>query len=273
VNSAYELLNNRTDHSIEGFEEAGMMRDEFYSNLLGWQSLTSAPSTLSPEQLTTLNLQLTLHPHLKRRQIFTPQEALNSHRTQLIQLPDAAVPDLLGKAFGEIKTVSPSGSIEFTRPEFHGKLRYRATYQDSNGYQRRLNNGQEILIHFNPFLPDYIYLSDPSTGRYIGRSVRDQAITRGDVESTHRRFSEAQSELKDAVRETAHRHGLGRIPGMQANTRALRDANKPTARQQTVADNFAPNDLLDGDNLSDQHHSTSDYSDPSTYFDPADMLS
>jgi hypothetical protein len=268
VNEAYGLLNDRKDHDIEGWEEAGLVYDAISANPSAgiWIPLSEMTARMDDHQRSILSLQLATHPQLKRRFKYSPNECMTQNTTRLIKLPDAAVPDLLGKAFGTVETVT-NGIIKFTRPEFHGKLRYNAVYQDADGFRRRLDNDSRVLCHFNPFKPDYLYLTDANDGRYLGKATRDLIIRRDDTDAIQRQFGKIQSDLKDAVTETAHRHGLSRIPGMALNTQILRNANKPSLRDQSInTDTFDSSEMLESPDFA----TVAD--DPSTYFDPQDLL-
>lgn len=265
INDTYDLLNCRTEHQIEGWEEAGMVIEEFRASRIMDHWLPMEESLKLPDhERQLLGLSLRLDPSLRRRRRLSPAESLLANTQRLIKPPHEAVPDLLGPEYGQIKQVT-GGLLGFTIPGL-GKLRFKASYQDAGGFIRRLDNGTEVLAHLNPWKPDFIYLSDAKTERFLGRAVRDVAATRGDVDAIHRMHGEAQRDFKDAIRETTVRHGLSRIPHIKANTRALREVNKPSARDQALAAaDFEPAAMLDDE---------ADFEavDASIAFDPADLL-
>lgn len=265
VQETYDLLNCRSDHAIEGWEECALVIEEFRASSmmdhwLPMQDLLNLPD----HERHAMGIILRLDPALRRRRRLSPSEALLAQTQRLIKPPHEAVPDLLGPEYGHIKQVA-GGLLGFTVPGL-GKLRFKASYQDTGGFLRRLDNGSEVLAHLNPWKPEHLYLSDAKTGRFLGRAARDTAATRGDVDAIHRMHGEAERDFKDAIRETALRHGLSRIPHLKANTRALREANKPTARDQALAAaDFSPAAMLDDE-------AEFEPVDASIAFDPADLL-
>ncbi len=267
INEVYHRINRRDEHQIEGWAEAGFVVDQFRfsSQSDDWRNLSEI-SQLPAHEQELLALSLKLDPKLRRPYRLTPAECIESHRRRLIRLPHEAVPDLLGPEYGETKEVR-SGLIAFTRPEL-GKLRYKAHYQDAGGFIRRIENGSELLVHLNPWKPDFLYLSDPKTKRFLGRAPRDLSVDRGDIDAIHRAHGEAERDFKDAVREVAARHGIKRIPHLKANTAALREAAKPSVREREVAAaGFDAGALLDP-----SHDEAPATADASAYFDPADLL-
>jgi hypothetical protein len=274
VNGANAILNNRTDHQIEGWEELGYMVEEFCASpeMGGWTNLNDALAQLPEGRRELVKVQLELNPDLVRRRKLSPREVLEPCLTGLIRLPDAAIPDLLGKAYGEVKTVA-RGTVQFTRPEFSSPLRYRATYLDLDGYRRRIDEGDKVLCHLNPWKPEWLYLSCAATGRFLGKAERDTAIQREDLDALHHRMGKVQGEYKDAIRDSAHRQGLDRLPGISLNTRILREHNAPTARDRALsAAEFQGEDLLSEADLPDV--AAGDYAPEEAHmaFDPADML-
>jgi hypothetical protein len=269
VQETYDLLNTRTEHQIEGWEESGLVADEFRFSRHAddWRPLQDVLA-LEEHERNLIQLSLRLDPTLRRRRKLSPAECVLAHASRLIKLPHEAVPDLLGPEYGDVKEAR-GGLISFTRPEL-GKLRYKAIYQDAGGFLRRIDNGTEILAHLNPWKPEYLYLSDPKTGRFLGRAARDLAPTRGDVDAIHRAHGEAERDFKDAIRETTIRHGLKRIPHLQANTRALREANRPTGREQALANSagFDASAMLDAE----PGQQAPAFADAAIAFDPADLL-
>jgi hypothetical protein len=269
VQDTYDLLNCRTDHQMEGWEECGLVIEEFRPSKLidQWLPLHQTLENASEADRIGLGIALRCDPSILRRRKLSPAESLLANTPRLIKPPLESIPDLLGPEHGHIKQVV-GGLFGFTIPGL-GKLRYKSTYQDEHGFLRRLDNGTEVLAHLNPWKPDHIYLSDARTHRFLGIAKRHQAVTRGDVDAIHRMHGEAERDFKDSVAETAARHGLSRIPHIKANTRILRQANQPSARDTALAAaNLDPSSMLDADD-SDLAYNAPD---PAIAFDPADLL-
>ena len=265
VNEIYGLLNLRDDHQIEGWADVGGVVDMFRFSQQSddWRPLSDV-SKLPPDEQFMLSTVLKMNPELKDRRVLSPAQFLLAHDTRLLKLPDAAIPDLLGPRFGEIAAVL-NGIIAFTMPGL-GKLRFKALYQDADGFRRRVENGTEVLAHLNPWKPDFLYLSERGTGRYLGKAARDIAHTRGDTDATARAHGRAQADYKDSLHDLVARHGLSRIPHLKANTAAVRAASQPSARDRSLAEaGFDASTMLDAE--------PEDFTvAQAPYFDPADLL-
>ena len=268
VNEAYHLLNDRDDHEIEGWEDLGWVIDQFRAapEIGGWISMADLLPRLDENQQHILRLQMQLDPTLRRRHWLSPSEALLPHVGRLIKPPHDAVPHLLGDEYAAAHTVS-GGQITFTRPEFPGRLRYPAVYQDGDGFRRRLDNGSPVLTHFNPWKPEYLYLTDPASRRFLGRAKRDTAVTRGDVDATHARFGHVLAEFKEATNELTDRHGEKRIGAMKINTRAIKAAAGPTARESALASGG-----FDAATMLDDSPDAWVPADAASAYDPSDLL-
>lgn len=268
VNEAYDMINFRTEHEIEGWEDCNLIIQEFCANRNTdtWIALDDAVSGLEDHERQLMGLALRRDPSLIRPRKLSPGEVILAHKERLIKPPHEAVPDLLGPEYGKIREAT-GGRVSFVYPGL-GKLRYKATYQDADGFLRRVENGTAILTHFNPWKPEFLYLSDAKTGRFLGRAARDLAPTHGDVEAIHRAHGEAERDFKDAIRETAMRHGIKRLPGIKLNTAAIRQAAGPTARDRDLSEaNFDTSAMLDPEPEADFVAAPA-----AAYFDPADLL-
>jgi hypothetical protein len=268
VNEIYALLNCREDHQIEGWAECGGVVDMFRFSTKSddWRPLADV-NDLPENERFALSMTLKLDPGLKQLRTLSPAQMLLSHGTRLLKLPDEAIPDLLGQHYGQILPIN-GGIIAFRQPGL-GKLRFKAIYQDRDGFRRRVSNGESILAHLNPWKPDFIYLSDAKTGRYLGKADRDYAHTRGDTEATQRAHGRAQADFKDSLHDLVARQGLTRIPHMQRNTQAVRAAAAPSARDQALAaSDFGADAMLDAD---DDDLATTTATGPA-FYDPADLL-
>ena len=268
VNEAYQILNDRHDHEIEGWEEMHYVIDQFRASaeIGGWISMNDLLPRLDASQQHLVRLQMELDPHLRRRHCLSPAEVLLPHIGRLIKPPHDAVPFLLGDEYMKIHAVS-GGMISFTRPEFPGKLRYPAVYQDADGFRRRVENGSEVVTHFNPWKPEWLYLSDAANRRFLGRAALDTAPTRGDTDAIHRKFGHVLAEFKEATNELTDRHGHKRIGMMQTNTQAIRAAAGPTVREATLAGGGFDAAAMLGD--ADDGYVPAD---AACAFDPSDLL-
>lgn len=252
VNDVYRLINGTFDHNTEGWEDCGFVIEEyrFSSQSDDWRPASELLSLPHHEQ-SMVAMACRMDPTLRRRRKLSRAEAMMTGMPRLIRLPHEAVPDLLGPEYGAVRTAA-GGKFDFTWQGL-GKLRFLATYQDQDGFVRRVPNGGDVLTHLNPWKPEFLYLTDPKTGRFLGRAARDNAITRGDVDAIHARHGQAQRELKEATLELAARQGLKRIPHLKQNAAAIRTAARPSIRDQALASaGFDASGLLDDPEAADE---------------------
>lgn len=267
INEVYDLLNCRDDHKIEGWAEVGGVVDSFRfsSKSDDWRTMDEI-NRLPDHERQLLAMALKLDPSLRKPRVLSPAEMLLAHSPRLIKPPHEAIPDLLGPSYGEVMEVT-GGSITFTRPDT-GKLKFYSTYQDADGFRRRISNGEKVLCHLNPWKPDFLYISEPKTGRFLGLAERQLAATRGDTEAIQAQHARAQHDYKESLHNLVKRQGLARVPHLKANTATFRKASAPSAHDRAIAENFDSSDLLESETETCEISQL----DPSTSFDPADLL-
>jgi hypothetical protein len=268
INEIYDLLNCRDDHKIEGWSEIGGVVDSFRFSAQSddWRGMEEI-ERLPEHERQLLAMALRLDPSLRKPRVLSPAEMLLAHSPRLIKPPHESIPDLLGAAYGDTKDVV-GGEIGFTRPDT-GKLRFYASYQDADGFLRRIPNGTSVLCHLNPWKTEHLYLSDPSTGRFLGLADRQHAATRGDTDAIQAQHARAQHDYKEALHGLVRRQGLARVPNLKANAATFRKANTPSARDRAVAASFDSSELLENGDMESCEIS---HTDPAINFDPSDLL-
>jgi hypothetical protein len=217
---AYDLINRRTEHDIEGYEEEGLIIPEFHADPHNdvWINLTE----LDPTRRAAMEIIRHSMPHLFRIRRMSPAEVWHRDSAQLIKLMPEAEADCLYDLNRRTETAN-HGVISFRDAEQGlGTFRYFATYQSPDGFRRTIHNGDDIDVVINPFRPERAFYYT-LRGQYLGIAQRDHSITRGDVDARNKRIGQREADYKTAVAATEYRHGLRKENHLNAATRALLD--------------------------------------------------
>lgn len=273
IHRLFDAINSRDDHEIEGWDACGFVVDQFRISAAG--DLWLPADRLADHERQLLALAVANDPSLRRRHRLSPAEALRAAMPNLVKPPREAVPDLLGREYGEI--VAPrDGFFHVRRPEFGDRpLRFHSTYQDSGGMRRRVENGHQVLAHLNPWKPDVLWLSDARRGSFLGLAERCHTVSRADRDAVLHAHGRAERDLQDALSELATRTGISRLPALRANAAAIRSAARPNARDRALAAadaaGTAAESMLDDPATIDADAGYS-LPDPCAAFDPSDLL-
>ncbi len=197
----YRLINERTDHDLEGWLESRLITTEFRIG----QDQVWLPAeqllTLPPHELEATNA-LALRPGNSRVRKLSPAEVWSRGREKLARLPAWAVPQILGEDLGVERKVGKSGLIEFEDRELGMEIhRYLAVVITPNGQMTRMTEGEKVLTYVSPFDSDYMHICQAGAGQgaYIGVCKRWKSVCRADEDSLHRMMGAAAHEEKELL--------------------------------------------------------------------------
>lgn len=227
VNAVHENINLRgllpgTDHELEGWEEAGLVRQEFRlaTSSREWLALDSVLDL--PDDARRAIAAVIDRPNLTRLRKLSPAEVWSRGRSELVRLPAFNVPQLLGPALARERTVR-SHMFDFESRDLGGSFRYLAKATNRFGGEEMLKDGETYLTHINPLNADELHVSD-ARGRYLGTCQRWGGITRSDTDALHRRCGEVAKVERELLAPIARR-GAGitreRIHELQHNAAVL----------------------------------------------------
>lgn len=217
---AYDWINRRTEHDIEGYEEEGLIVPEFHADPHNdiWINLCE----LDPTRRAAMEIIRGSMPHLYRIRRMSPFEVYQRDSSQLIRLCPEAEADCLYDYNRRTETVN-KGVVAFRDAEQGiGEFRYFAAYQSPDGFRRTIHNGEEVDVVINPFRPERAFYYT-ARGQYLGIAARDYEITRGDVEARNKRIGQREADYKTAVAAVEFRHGLKKEAHLNAATTELID--------------------------------------------------
>lgn len=243
---AYAAINARTDHNLEGWDALGYVVEQFRAGSDIWLPLASAAALPDPQR-HALTAALHLDPTLLRRHRLSPTQAIKTAPSN-IRLTAEAEADMLLTDCGTGRTVI-DGLFTFNDSDIGpSKFRFLATYKDSSGFTRRLENGTRAITVLNPFNPTRLFLFSATDKRYLGIAQPWTAADRTDVDSIMELNGAAAREYKAALLEAEKRHGITKHDRLTHNTTILRAHT--TLPAASSSRNLSASHLLD--NQADQ---------------------
>jgi hypothetical protein len=165
----YDRVADRKHHEIEGFEEAGLVVQEFrLADGLPWMPLAELRN-YDDQQRAAIEAVIR-RPGMVKLRVMSPLEAWRAHERQLVRLPDCAVPDILGPRLGDVVKVADDKTISVRDREVPGKSYvYVGLAIAPNGREIDLARRDEFLVHVSPFDTSEAYVSTVE-GEFIGKS-------------------------------------------------------------------------------------------------------
>ena len=220
--TVYDRINNRTDHAMEGFVEAGMVVNEFRLDPISdnWTNVESVKQYPAEFQ-DKIALVIRDNAMLRRSRKMSPAEVFLKGKSELVKLPMCFMPEILGQDLGE-KRVVKNKLFEFDAQEMGGKQVFLARVFDEAGLPVLLDNGREYMTFVNPFCSEKLIVCDKDSGAYLGECERWNKVDRTDIEAVNRQYGKTQAMLTEATNEASRRMGIDRLQDDQINTAAIK---------------------------------------------------
>ncbi len=202
VGEIYERINCRTEHNIEGYEEAGLVTTEYRLGIEApWMPMTKL-LTMPADQRGAVE-QLIELPGMVRMRKMSPAEVWSIGRGDLHRLDAHYVPMLLGEKNAKMLRVQDDHTITFQdRRIGPGIHRYLAQVQTQHGELVNLQPGAAFAVYATPFDPSAVFVASEDNA-FIGIARRMQAACKTDVEAIHRQIGKAmhfEQQLLDPVK-------------------------------------------------------------------------
>jgi len=176
VEEINERINQRTEHEMEGWEEAGLTTIDF--EVPGVGLLTGSRVLALPEA----NRQAVLAAATPLARKLSPREVFDAGRADLIRFRPAQTAMLLKERTAREVKVGTDHLIEFEDQDISpAPLRYLAHH---------FKPGEKFAVVVNPFAPQSAHLFD-AAGRWIGMVDAWQTISQTDVAGLHRQMGAA----------------------------------------------------------------------------------
>lgn len=125
----------------------------------------------SPEEARAIAEFLQAHPANVRQRYKSRYEMWMSGKADLIRVPIMEMPAFLDERDMIELTVRDNGTIDFANGYFYGrdKMIYRVdAVRTPAGYSSRLAPRQKVLVKYNPFAPDQVWIINRENGATVG---------------------------------------------------------------------------------------------------------
>ncbi|MEI6492034.1 MAG: hypothetical protein WCO94_05760 [Verrucomicrobiota bacterium] len=235
VNAITDIINNRTDHDLEGWEAMGRITAE-------WRLVQDAPwmpvqnlLALPPAQKAIADALIQQTPGLWKNRKLSPAEVWGQASGGLTKVSGAAVPVLLGPDAARPVTVTDDHSFVIE----DGEISPEPMQFDSaltNG--RIIEQGRKCLAYLNPYVSTELQICDES-GRWLGVAERVNRICKTDTEALARRYGHVRK-IESALLAPVARRGSAiareRIEMRNANSQLLAGPKQNASRLPSADD-------------------------------------
>ncbi|MDZ7317473.1 MAG: hypothetical protein ONB24_15280 [candidate division KSB1 bacterium] len=191
LDRVYRLINNRIDHELEGFEEAGLIEQEYRlapnTPWLPMRNLLLA----SPEERKAIETVIKKPGYVRSRKL-SPAEVWNRGCEDLARLPPYAAPSLIGEDLAVERRLGHNHLFEFEDRELGpGVHRFEGRVTTPDGRVEYLKPGDTYLCFVNPFEAERrLYVCGPKLN-FIGSAEPWNKVCRSDLQALHRAMGRA----------------------------------------------------------------------------------
>ena len=206
----YDILDWRTDHTLEGFEEACLTKNEFRlaKDSNDWHDAIELLQ-MEPAQAAAINALIASDMKAYyRHRLMAPAEVFNAGKAALTKLSKWHVPDILGRDSGlKNKHVESKGLINFRDKYFGpGEHIYYGVVTTPEGFQQALSTKRKYIIHLNPLALDQAFIRDQENNAIIGIAERYNKACKVDEHAIHVLMGKQNHDMKVKSDEIAARH-------------------------------------------------------------------
>ena len=212
--AAYEAVNRRTWHEMEGWAECGHIVGEWRPQAgMPWMPMSALDSM--GEAAPLMRRVVEGNRDLFRTRQMSPEEAWTSRAGEVKALGDWAMPILLGRDLAQVCEVSPKLEMDFRDAS---TMRRHTVAALIGGMP--LSRGQSYLVWINPCDCSKAYVADMQ-GRSLGVAKVSQAGMYGDMDALERSLGIRQQAIAAEVKAL---RPVARQRLRQANADAARNA-------------------------------------------------
>ncbi len=219
----YRIINGRTEHNFEGWEECGYTLTEVkFPGGSEWVALEKALHGMDARQAEMFRALAAGNAELTRTRRLSPQEVYNARKCELVRLPEHLTPQIVGLEYASKR--SPRRMVfEFRDREIepNALLRYEAKAETPGGESVQLYDGDDYLTFVNPFNPARMFVLKPDGG-YIGFCKRWAIPARSDRDAVLRDFGRIQGMYGEQIRRVNRLKGEPQI--MERTDRSAHNA-------------------------------------------------
>ena len=255
---AYERINDRTWHNLEGFEAAGLVVQEYRMDPTSTEWLPMSLLEEAEPRRKDLTQQLIFSDpeHLINCRAMSPREAREKHKHELVKLPISFAPQLLGPEFGIKATVTDRLQIQISDPDYKTKKHtFTGCIRTTDGSSVNLARGQKVIVHLlSPIDDSFAFISDQD-GNFLGAAPAYLLGTKEDMETLHRNLGlrsqalalekrklESYGAKKQRERDAELRHNLETlgiddpVAAQELKNEISKDAKTATHGHRSISD-------------------------------------
>jgi len=240
-----ELIENRTDHHLEGWEQCGFTRQ--IAVIGGVEVDIYAQMQDNPGAVEELNqlIKITRAPRFARP--LSPVAAWRrcAEDMQLLRFPASLAAVILGAACGKVIKVTDKGTLSIA-DAFIGQrsTTFASIVQDASGRTVELARGESYVCNLNPFDGRTLLVSDLA-GRFVGTNANPfLPAVHGDREADKANLailSQAAAEQRKRLAPVIAAQAARRRDQVAANTRVLAG----TLPRAVAVGSTAPADMVE----------------------------
>lgn len=214
--AAYDAVNRRTWHEMEGWAECGHIVGEWRPQAgMAWMPMSALDAM--GEAAPAMRRVIEGNRDLFRTRQMSPEEAWNSRAGEVKTLGDWAMPILLGRELAQVCEVSPKLEMDFRDAS---TMRRHTVAALIGGMP--LSRGQSYQVWVNPCYCAKAYVCDLQ-GRFLGVAKVSQAGMYDDIEALERSLGIRQQAIAAEVKAL---RPVARQRLRQANADAERNARE-----------------------------------------------
>lgn len=252
IEERWRRLNAITEHSLEGWEKLGFVREEFR---LGdgepWRAVSSI-GALPPAGQEAIAAALRGAPSLLRSRRMSRGEAWDSRRHELTALPHWRLGEILPEDFAVERTLSDRRWFEFEDADLGpGDHVYEGRITTPEGRPELLRRGERYNVFANPLDPQNLLVCD-GRFRVLGVAPRVERACRCDAEAAqraHRRVSRDFAEAAAPFVEAGAKRARAETERLRHNAGVLDLSRPKTEAERRIAERVKGVTAADIDDL------------------------
>lgn len=201
IANIYAHLEGRTEHDLEGYEEAGLVTGEVRLDPRSphWTPTYALPAA-TPDQYAALQALMRIDGCFRLRKM-SPCETFTRGSTGLAKIPMSLLPAIIGQDLAVERKLNDHGGFTFEDAAISpAPLRFVGLAKDVNEREILLRHDETYLTFLNPFDPRYLLVCDART-RYIGRCLRVNKVSRSNAPELHEAMGRAAHHNAAVARE------------------------------------------------------------------------
>jgi len=175
-NAAYRIVESAfmrdPVHRLEGWDSNTIQ--EYSTDVVptdgSWHNVRELLD-MAPVDAKAIAVFLQAHPGNVRQRYMSRYEVWQAGRADMIRVPLMEMPAFLDERDMLELTVRDNGTVDFSNGYFYGrdKMIYRVdALKSPGGFVRRLAPREKVLVKYNPFTPEQIWIISRENGETIG---------------------------------------------------------------------------------------------------------